>query len=78
MSSLFCLCLHRVTLYDYQALCWVYSESSDSGHTLLDVSTAYFHTAQPPCGVLLFMLLVSDEYVSPLFFSSLTLLSSRL
>uniref|UniRef100_A0A8C7Z466 Uncharacterized protein n=1 Tax=Oryzias sinensis TaxID=183150 RepID=A0A8C7Z466_9TELE len=27
----------RVTLYDYQALCWVYSESSDSGHTLLDV-----------------------------------------
>uniref|UniRef100_A0A3P9Q2H2 Voltage-dependent calcium channel alpha-2/delta subunit conserved region domain-containing protein n=1 Tax=Poecilia reticulata TaxID=8081 RepID=A0A3P9Q2H2_POERE len=28
----------RVTLYDYQALCWVHSESSDSGHTLLDVS----------------------------------------
>uniref|UniRef100_A0A8C2X8R2 Calcium voltage-gated channel auxiliary subunit alpha2delta 3 n=1 Tax=Cyclopterus lumpus TaxID=8103 RepID=A0A8C2X8R2_CYCLU len=32
----------RVTLYDYQALCWVFSESSDSGHTLLDVSTAFF------------------------------------
>uniref|UniRef100_A0A3B3ZR24 VWFA domain-containing protein n=1 Tax=Periophthalmus magnuspinnatus TaxID=409849 RepID=A0A3B3ZR24_9GOBI len=28
----------RVTLYDYQALCWVFSESSGSGHTLLDVS----------------------------------------
>uniref|UniRef100_A0A674NAC7 Calcium voltage-gated channel auxiliary subunit alpha2delta 3 n=1 Tax=Takifugu rubripes TaxID=31033 RepID=A0A674NAC7_TAKRU len=26
----------RVTLYDYQALCWVYSESSGSGHMLLD------------------------------------------
>uniref|UniRef100_A0A672IRG6 Calcium voltage-gated channel auxiliary subunit alpha2delta 3 n=1 Tax=Salarias fasciatus TaxID=181472 RepID=A0A672IRG6_SALFA len=26
----------RVTLYDYQALCWVISESSDSGHSLLD------------------------------------------
>ncbi|CAG07337.1 unnamed protein product [Tetraodon nigroviridis] len=25
-----------VTLYDYQALCWVYSESSGSGHALLD------------------------------------------
>lgn len=32
----------RVTLYDYQALCWVYSESSDSGHTLLDVSIALY------------------------------------
>lgn len=28
----------RVTLYDYQALCWVFSESSGGGHTLLDVS----------------------------------------
>lgn len=36
----FYLCLCRVTLYDYQALCWVYSESSDSGRTLLDVSPA--------------------------------------
>uniref|UniRef100_A0A3Q3GUP8 Calcium voltage-gated channel auxiliary subunit alpha2delta 3 n=1 Tax=Labrus bergylta TaxID=56723 RepID=A0A3Q3GUP8_9LABR len=34
----------RVTLYDYQALCWVFSESSDSGHTLLDVSTAFLLT----------------------------------
>eukprot|EP00064_Thunnus_orientalis_P006937 superscaffoldBa00000746_g6956 len=32
----------RVTLYDYQALCWVYSESSDSGHTLLDPYFAFF------------------------------------
>uniref|UniRef100_A0A3Q1G9R8 Calcium voltage-gated channel auxiliary subunit alpha2delta 3 n=1 Tax=Acanthochromis polyacanthus TaxID=80966 RepID=A0A3Q1G9R8_9TELE len=32
----------RVTLYDYQALCWVYSESSASGHTLLDVRAEYF------------------------------------
>ncbi|XP_061553313.1 voltage-dependent calcium channel subunit alpha-2/delta-3-like isoform X5 [Phycodurus eques] len=31
----------RVTLYDYQALCWVYSESSDSGHTLLDPYFAF-------------------------------------
>lgn len=39
--SLFCLHLLRVTLYDYQALCWVYSESSDSGHTLLNVSSDF-------------------------------------
>lgn len=45
-SSLCQLYLLRVTLYDYQALCWVYSESSDSGHTLLDVSTAFVHTAR--------------------------------
>ncbi|XP_039903516.1 voltage-dependent calcium channel subunit alpha-2/delta-3 isoform X1 [Simochromis diagramma] len=32
----------RVTLYDYQALCWVYSESSDSGRTLLDPYFAFF------------------------------------
>ncbi|CAG6021517.1 unnamed protein product [Menidia menidia] len=32
----------RVTLYDYQALCWVFSESSDSGHTLLDPYFAFF------------------------------------
>ncbi|PWA28730.1 hypothetical protein CCH79_00014803, partial [Gambusia affinis] len=32
----------RVTLYDYQALCWVHSESSDSGHTLLDPYFAFF------------------------------------
>ncbi|XP_037540398.1 voltage-dependent calcium channel subunit alpha-2/delta-3 [Nematolebias whitei] len=32
----------RVTLYDYQALCRVYSESSDSGHTLLDPYFAFF------------------------------------
>ncbi|XP_057714191.1 voltage-dependent calcium channel subunit alpha-2/delta-3-like isoform X3 [Corythoichthys intestinalis] len=31
----------RVTLYDYQALCWVYSESSDSGNTLLDPCFAF-------------------------------------
>ncbi len=44
LSSLFNLYLLRVTLYDYQALCWVFSESSDSGHTLLDVSATFFHT----------------------------------
>uniref|UniRef100_A0A3B5Q7D4 Calcium voltage-gated channel auxiliary subunit alpha2delta 3 n=1 Tax=Xiphophorus maculatus TaxID=8083 RepID=A0A3B5Q7D4_XIPMA len=32
----------RVTLYDYQALCWVHSESSDSGRTLLDPYFAFF------------------------------------
>nr|XP_019951490.1 PREDICTED: voltage-dependent calcium channel subunit alpha-2/delta-3-like [Paralichthys olivaceus] len=32
----------RVTLYDYQALCWVFSESSGSGHTLLDPYFAFF------------------------------------
>uniref|UniRef100_A0A3B4ZDC0 Voltage-dependent calcium channel subunit alpha-2/delta-3-like n=1 Tax=Stegastes partitus TaxID=144197 RepID=A0A3B4ZDC0_9TELE len=32
----------RVTLYDYQALCWVFSESSASGHTLLDPYFAFF------------------------------------
>ncbi|MEQ2232270.1 Voltage-dependent calcium channel subunit alpha-2/delta-3, partial [Ilyodon furcidens] len=32
----------RVTLYDYQALCWVHSESSDSGHKLLDPYFAFF------------------------------------
>lgn len=37
-ARLLAVCVLRVTLYDYQALCWVYSESSDSGHTLLDVS----------------------------------------
>lgn len=68
MSSLFCLCLHRVTLYDYQALCWVYSESSDSGHTLLDVSTAYFHTAQPPCGVFTVYVISAWWICFPLFF----------
>uniref|UniRef100_A0A1A8HY49 Calcium channel, voltage-dependent, alpha 2/delta subunit 3 n=2 Tax=Nothobranchius kuhntae TaxID=321403 RepID=A0A1A8HY49_NOTKU len=31
----------RVTLYDYQALCRVYSESRDSGHTLLDPYFAF-------------------------------------
>uniref|UniRef100_A0A8C5NA26 VWFA domain-containing protein n=1 Tax=Gouania willdenowi TaxID=441366 RepID=A0A8C5NA26_GOUWI len=31
----------RVTLYDYQALCWVVSESSDSGRTLLDPYFAF-------------------------------------
>ncbi|KAL7399060.1 hypothetical protein ABVT39_019430 [Epinephelus coioides] len=31
----------RVTLYDYQALCWVFSESSDSGHRLLDPYFAF-------------------------------------
>ncbi|KAM7411799.1 hypothetical protein PAMA_021665 [Pampus argenteus] len=36
----------RVTLYDYQALCWVYSESSDSGRTLLD---RMGRTMQVPC-----------------------------
>uniref|UniRef100_A0A8C9VAU5 Calcium voltage-gated channel auxiliary subunit alpha2delta 3 n=1 Tax=Scleropages formosus TaxID=113540 RepID=A0A8C9VAU5_SCLFO len=28
----------RVTLYDYQAICKIYAESSDSAHSLLDVS----------------------------------------
>ncbi|XP_035761503.1 voltage-dependent calcium channel subunit alpha-2/delta-3-like [Neolamprologus brichardi] len=37
-----CAELSQVTLYDYQALCWVYSESSDSGRTLLDPYFAFF------------------------------------
>ncbi|KAF0036213.1 hypothetical protein F2P81_011525 [Scophthalmus maximus] len=32
----------RVTLYDYQALCWVFSESSGCGRTLLDPYFAFF------------------------------------
>lgn len=44
----FFVCLSRVTLYDYQAICWIYSESSDSGHTLLDVSATFCHTVPPP------------------------------
>ncbi|KAG9260668.1 voltage-dependent calcium channel subunit alpha-2/delta-3-like [Astyanax mexicanus] len=33
----------RITLYDYQALCREYAGSSDSAHTLLDVSKLYRH-----------------------------------
>lgn len=72
LCPLFDLYLLRVTLYDYQALCWVYSESSDSGHTLLDVSTALFHTFQPAY----YVFLMSDPYFVSFFFS-LTLLSSQ-
>lgn len=63
--SLSCALLYllRVTLYDYQALCWVYSESSDSGHTLLDVSTGFYHTDL----VLQSVFSVIDHYFASLF-----------
>ncbi|XP_058855877.1 voltage-dependent calcium channel subunit alpha-2/delta-3-like isoform X1 [Acipenser ruthenus] len=32
----------RVTLYDYQAICKIYAESSDSAHSLLDPYFAFF------------------------------------
>lgn len=66
---IFSIYLLRVTLYDYQALCWVYSESSDSGHTLLDVSSAVVHIVELlVCGLKTTCL--SDEY----FLSFLALL----
>lgn len=72
--SVLYLYLLRVTLYDYQALCWVFSESSDSGHTLLDVSTALFtlcstslHTR---CKVgIVYSMFVSNQYFLFIFLS---------
>ena len=77
--SLSRLYLLRVTLYDYQALCWVFSESSDSGHTLLDVSTAFFfffftaHIDLCEVGRKHYVFLMSDQ-LFPLSLFSLALL----
>lgn len=82
LASVFYLYLLRVTLYDYQALCWAFSESSDSGHTLLDVSTALFSNLCAPCDAtwaqhnMSFLCLI---HISSFFsFFSRTLLSSQL
>lgn len=37
----------RITLYDYQAMCRTNKESSDSAHSLLDVSTAHLMSIFP-------------------------------
>uniref|UniRef100_A0A8C2TP24 Voltage-dependent calcium channel alpha-2/delta subunit conserved region domain-containing protein n=1 Tax=Coturnix japonica TaxID=93934 RepID=A0A8C2TP24_COTJA len=37
----------RITLYDYQAMCRTNKESSDSAHSLLDVSTVNFMSTFP-------------------------------
>uniref|UniRef100_A0A3P9K5F4 Calcium voltage-gated channel auxiliary subunit alpha2delta 3 n=1 Tax=Oryzias latipes TaxID=8090 RepID=A0A3P9K5F4_ORYLA len=62
----------RVTLYDYQALCWVYSESSDSGHTLLDPYFAFLSAVKWILTELVIMQLPCDtEY--PAFISERTI-----
>ncbi|GAA6095511.1 voltage-dependent calcium channel subunit alpha-2/delta-3 isoform X1 [Tachysurus ichikawai] len=37
---------HRVTLYDYQAICRIYAESSDSSSCLLDPYFAFYATVK--------------------------------
>ena len=39
LVKLLSLLFHRITLYDYQAMCRANKESSDGAHGLLDVST---------------------------------------
>lgn len=43
----FSVLLCRITLYDYQAMCRTNKESSDSAHSLLDVSTVNFMSTFP-------------------------------
>lgn len=43
----FSVLLCRITLYDYQAMCRTNKESSDSAHSLLDVSTVNFLSTFP-------------------------------
>lgn len=56
----------RITLYDYQAMCRTNKESSDSAHSLLDVSTAHFMSIFP-CNHQRKLLQISHGHCKPIF-----------